>query len=134
MIINQIKEAIGNTPLLRFTSSQLPIPNGTEIFAKLEFLNPGGSIKDRLGQYLVSSAVQSWWHFNRAHRRKYRHRTSASGPSLWHSNDFCGARKIQFRKASVNAGTRGNPCTHTYQNGHDRSNKKGKGTRTRNTK
>ena len=59
MIINQIKEAIGNTPLLRFTSSQLPIPNETEIFAKLEFLNPGGSIKDRLGQYLVSSAIQT---------------------------------------------------------------------------
>ncbi|PAB01128.1 PLP-dependent cysteine synthase family protein [Enterococcus canintestini] len=59
MIINQIKEVIGNTPLLRFTSSQLPIPERTEIFAKLEFLNPGGSIKDRLGQYLVSSAVRA---------------------------------------------------------------------------
>ncbi|EOT38400.1 MULTISPECIES: PLP-dependent cysteine synthase family protein [Enterococcus] len=58
MIVNQIKELIGNTPLLRFTNLQLPIPAGTEVFAKLEFLNPGGSIKDRLGQYLVNRALQ----------------------------------------------------------------------------
>ncbi|MBO0449513.1 cysteine synthase family protein [Enterococcus sp. MJM12] len=58
MIVNQIDELIGNTPMIRFTSKQLPLPLGTEIFAKLEFLNPGGSIKDRLGQFLIQKALR----------------------------------------------------------------------------
>lgn len=58
MIVNQIDELIGKTPMIRFTHEQLPLPYGTEILAKLEFLNPGGSIKDRLGQFLIQKALQ----------------------------------------------------------------------------
>ena len=35
------------------------LPNGVRLFAKLEFLNPGGSIKDRLGVSLIEDALQS---------------------------------------------------------------------------
>ena len=35
------------TPLFEFTSEQYPMPEGTKIYAKLEYLNPGGSVKDR---------------------------------------------------------------------------------------
>lgn len=56
MVIENIQEQIGNTPLLRLTSKDLEIPDGTEIFAKLEYLNPGGSIKDRLGNFLIEEA------------------------------------------------------------------------------
>ncbi|MED0660266.1 MULTISPECIES: cysteine synthase family protein [Bacillus] len=47
-------ELIGNTPLVEITS--YPLPEGVRLFAKLEYLNPGGSVKDRLGQYLLKRA------------------------------------------------------------------------------
>ncbi len=45
--------SIGNTPLVKIFS-QFP----TNIFAKLEYLNPGGSIKDRSAKYMVEWAEQ----------------------------------------------------------------------------
>ena len=35
------------------------LPDGVRLFAKLEFFNPGGSIKDRLGVSLIEDAIQS---------------------------------------------------------------------------
>ena len=48
--------AIGNTPLIR-----LRVPSeqtGCNILGKAEFLNPGGSVKDRAGLYLILDAEQ----------------------------------------------------------------------------
>src|SRR6476646_8166180 len=46
--------AIGNTPLIRLRGpSEL---TGCEILGKAEFLNPGGSVKDRAGLYLILDA------------------------------------------------------------------------------
>ncbi|OUK42325.1 cysteine synthase, partial [Enterococcus faecium] len=45
MIISTITEAIGSTPLYRFDNQHYSMPNGSAIYAKLEYLNPGGSIK-----------------------------------------------------------------------------------------
>lgn len=42
-----VQELIGNTPLLELSSYSND--NGARLFAKLEFFNPGGSVKDRLG-------------------------------------------------------------------------------------
>jgi len=48
--------AIGNTPLIRLRGpSEL---TGCEILGKAEFLNPGGSVKDRAGLYLILDAEQ----------------------------------------------------------------------------
>jgi cystathionine beta-synthase len=45
---------IGNTPLVRLQKiPSRPLP---KIFAKLEFMNPGGSVKDRIAAYLVADA------------------------------------------------------------------------------
>lgn len=52
-----VQELIGNTPIVEIT--QFPLPEGVRLFAKLEYYNPGGSIKDRLGQELLSDALQS---------------------------------------------------------------------------
>jgi cystathionine beta-synthase len=46
--------AIGNTPLVRL--QRLPTRPSPKIFAKLEFMNPGGSVKDRIASYLVADA------------------------------------------------------------------------------
>ncbi len=46
-VYKNVHELIGRTPMIELTSFVLP--NNVRLFAKLEFLNPGGSIKDRLG-------------------------------------------------------------------------------------
>ncbi|SFL41555.1 O-acetylserine dependent cystathionine beta-synthase [Gracilibacillus orientalis] len=39
--------------------SNFELPNGVRLFAKLEFFNPGGSIKDRLGINLIETAMET---------------------------------------------------------------------------
>jgi cystathionine beta-synthase (O-acetyl-L-serine) len=50
-----VHEMIGNTPLMEIT--QFSLPKGVRLFAKLEFMNPGGSVKDRLGMELLDAAL-----------------------------------------------------------------------------
>ncbi|MGG0716395.1 cysteine synthase family protein [Robertmurraya massiliosenegalensis] len=54
-VYKNIHELIGNTPMMEIT--QFSLPEGVRIFAKLEFLNPGGSVKDRLGIELLREAI-----------------------------------------------------------------------------
>jgi cystathionine beta-synthase (O-acetyl-L-serine) len=56
-VFNNVHELIGHTPVMEI--SQFPLPKGVRIFAKLEFLNPGGSVKDRLGLELLKDAFSS---------------------------------------------------------------------------
>lgn len=56
-IYRNVQELIGNTPLIEITN--ISIPNNCRIFAKLEYLNPGGSIKDRLGLSLIEDAEKT---------------------------------------------------------------------------
>lgn len=43
---------IGNTPLVRLAKVDEDLP-GVEIYAKAEFFNPGGSVKDRAGLNMI---------------------------------------------------------------------------------
>lgn len=52
-----ITSAFGNTPLVKLNS--LPAEGGAEVLAKLEFYNPGASVKDRLGVAIVDAAEAS---------------------------------------------------------------------------
>ena len=52
-----VHELIGHTPMVEIT--QFSLPEGVRIFAKLEFMNPGGSVKDRLGIELLQEAFSS---------------------------------------------------------------------------
>ncbi len=49
---NSILDLIGNTPLVRINN--LVAPGGAELWAKVEFINPGGSIKDRIAERIIS--------------------------------------------------------------------------------
>jgi len=51
--IDNVLDAIGNTPLLK-----LGRITGCNVFAKLELLNPGGSIKDRIAKYMIEKAEE----------------------------------------------------------------------------
>ena len=54
MILNNILEAIGNTPIVRLdkVGSELKC----NLFAKCEYFNPGGSVKDRIGLRMIEEA------------------------------------------------------------------------------
>jgi cystathionine beta-synthase len=54
---DSILDAIGNTPLVRLNT--IGNRTGCEIFAKCEFLNAGGSVKDRIGKRMVLEAEKS---------------------------------------------------------------------------
>ena len=49
-----ILELIGHTPLVRL--QKVAPPDGPTLLAKLEFLNPGGSVKDRIGFRMIEEA------------------------------------------------------------------------------
>lgn len=51
MYTNSILDLIGNTPLICLKKLY-----GSNIFAKAEFLNPGGSIKDRIAKFMIEQA------------------------------------------------------------------------------
>ena len=53
---SNITEAFGNTPLVRLNRVA---GNGAEVYAKLEFYNPAGSVKDRIGIAIIDAAEQS---------------------------------------------------------------------------
>ena len=57
MIHDNILTTIGNTPVVRM--NQIGNELDCELFSKCEFLNPGGSIKDRIGLKMVEDAEQS---------------------------------------------------------------------------
>ena len=48
-----IAEHVGRTPMVQLTRI---VPEGVEVFAKLEMFNPGGSVKDRIGVAMIEAA------------------------------------------------------------------------------
>ncbi|KAJ1530046.1 Cysteine synthase 1, partial [Cladochytrium tenue] len=55
-IVDGFVGAIGNTPLLRL--KWLSEETGCEVLGKAEFMNPGGSVKDRAALYVVKDAEE----------------------------------------------------------------------------
>ncbi|TYR82331.1 cysteine synthase family protein [Priestia megaterium] len=56
-VAKNVHELIGETPIVEITNFSLPA--GVRLFAKLEYFNPGGSVKDRLGRELIEEALSS---------------------------------------------------------------------------
>jgi cysteine synthase A len=54
MIYQDICQVIGQTPIVRLNRIGEELP--CELYAKCEFLNPGGSVKDRIGYHMVMMA------------------------------------------------------------------------------
>ena len=56
-MLSGLTQAIGNTPLIRINC--LSQETGCEILGKAEFMNPGGSVKDRAALWMIQDAEQS---------------------------------------------------------------------------
>ena len=55
-IYNNMTELIGNTPLMRMSRFETLHSAGAEIYAKLEYFNPAGSVKDRVALEMIEAA------------------------------------------------------------------------------
>jgi cystathionine beta-synthase len=53
-VFHNILQAIGRTPLVRL--NKMVGPNDAAVYAKCEFMNPGGAIKDRMALYILDKA------------------------------------------------------------------------------
>lgn len=53
---SNVLEAIGNTPIIKLNHVTKDV--SSEIYVKLEYMNPGGSTKDRIGCYMLDQAVK----------------------------------------------------------------------------
>ena len=51
---NSVIEAIGHTPLIKLSKLTAGLP--VTILAKVEYFNPGGSVKDRIGLAMIEDA------------------------------------------------------------------------------
>ena len=57
MIYDNILQVVGDTPVVRFHNIGADVP--AELYGKCEFLNPGGSVKDRIGVRMVDGLEKS---------------------------------------------------------------------------
>ena len=58
-IYRHLTELIGNTPLLELTNYEAEHKLDATILAKLEYFNPAGSVKDRIGLAMIEDAEKS---------------------------------------------------------------------------
>lgn len=57
-VYQELAELIGNTPMVKLNGFEEKLNIGAQIFAKLEYLNPAGSIKDRVALEMILDAEQ----------------------------------------------------------------------------
>ncbi len=55
-IYKSVDELVGNTPVMELTNIQKELNLKAKLFAKLEYLNPAGSIKDRVAKAMLEAA------------------------------------------------------------------------------
>ncbi|CAG8055526.1 unnamed protein product [Penicillium nalgiovense] len=56
--LSSVADCIGATPLVRLNRVPASLGIKAEVYAKLEYLNPGGSVKDRIAKQMVDKAEQ----------------------------------------------------------------------------
>lgn len=54
-----VTEQIGNTPMVKLNKIPQSLGIDATVYAKLEFFNPGGSIKDRIALRMIEEAERS---------------------------------------------------------------------------
>jgi cystathionine beta-synthase len=58
-IANDITEAIGNTPMVRLRNMTAARGIKSQVLVKIEFMNPTGSVKDRMAVYVIRKAIKN---------------------------------------------------------------------------
>lgn len=58
-LYQSVSDIIGNTPLVRIKNFEKAYGLEANVFAKLEYFNPAGSVKDRIGKAIIDDAIAS---------------------------------------------------------------------------
>ena len=58
-IYTSVDQLIGKTPLLEFTNIEKKLGLTAKVIGKLEYLNPAGSVKDRVAKFMIDEAEKS---------------------------------------------------------------------------
>ena len=58
-IYNSVSELVGNTPLIRLHGIEKKYGLKSRVYAKLEYFNPAGSIKDRVAKHIIEEAEKN---------------------------------------------------------------------------
>jgi len=53
---SDVTKCIGDTPIVKLNKIGAHLAPHVELYAKLEYMNPGGSVKDRIGAYMLEKA------------------------------------------------------------------------------
>ena len=59
VIYTSVDQLIGNTPLLELTHIEKEYNLKAKVIAKLEYLNPSGSVKDRVAKAMIEEAEKA---------------------------------------------------------------------------
>lgn len=59
VVMDVVTEQIGNTPMVKLNRIPQSLGIDATVYAKLEFFNPGGSVKDRIALRMVEEAERS---------------------------------------------------------------------------
>ena len=59
VIYTSVDQLIGNTPLLELTHMEKEYDLKAKVIAKLEYLNPSGSVKDRVAKAMIEEAEKA---------------------------------------------------------------------------
>src|SRR5260370_19788890 len=80
-VFQNILQAIGNTPLVRL--NKVVGPEDAAVYAKCEFMNPGGAVKDRMALYILDKAEREGRLKPGATIVEYTSGNTGMGVSLW---------------------------------------------------
>lgn len=58
-VYEKLTDLIGNTPLLKLSNYSDSVKSGAQIFGKLEYFNPAGSVKDRIAKAMLDDAEKN---------------------------------------------------------------------------
>ena len=58
-LYQSVADIIGNTPLVRIKNFEKAYGLEAEVYAKLEYFNPAGSVKDRIGKAIIDDAIET---------------------------------------------------------------------------
>ena len=58
-LYNSVAQTVGNTPLVRVNNFEKAYALEANVYAKLEYFNPAGSVKDRIAKAIIDDAVAS---------------------------------------------------------------------------
>ena len=83
---------VGNTPLVEVVNVEKALGLEATVLVKLEYLNPAGSVKDRIAKGMIEDAEKRGFCHHRADFRQYRYRSGVhrSSEGISHHPDDAG--------------------------------------------